>query len=64
MTPRRIAPRAKSWVGFSTVMPEVRLYSGKIMEVEPSVMRVPPACTNFWSSISPSNPMPPRMSSL
>jgi hypothetical protein len=35
-----------------------------MVEVDPSVMRVPPASTNFTSSASPAMPMPPRMSSL
>ena len=36
---------------------------GKIVAVDPSVINVPPSRTNFTSSINPSQPMPPRMSS-
>ena len=61
--PRITEPRANSPAGSSMVMPVVNLYSGKIVDVEPSVINVPPASTNFLSSISPSKPMPPRMSS-
>ena len=44
--------------------PGVRLYSGKTVDVAPSVISTPPSCTNFYSSISPSTPMLPRMSSV
>jgi hypothetical protein len=64
MMPRRIEPRTNRSVGVSTVTPGVRLYSGKIVAVAPSVMSVPPSCTNLYRFIKPSNPIPPRMSSL
>jgi hypothetical protein len=61
---RRMEPRTNSCAGSSTVTPAVMPYSGKIVAVDPSVISVPPSCTNFASSTSPSTPMPPRMSSL
>ena len=36
----------------------------KITVVDPSTSNVPPSFTNFASSVKPSMPMPPRMSSL
>ena len=62
--PRMIEPRANSAAEFSTVIPVVNLYSGKIVAVEPSVINVPPCCTNLYNSNNPSTPIPPRMSSL
>ena len=57
-----IDPRANSAGGVSTVTPGVRLYSGKIVDVDPSVISVPPCRTNWYRFINPSKPMPPRMS--
>jgi hypothetical protein len=61
---RKIEPRTKRRAGSSTVTPLVIAYSGKIVDVDPSVISVPPSCTNFASSSRPCSPMPPRMSSL
>jgi hypothetical protein len=63
MIPRMIDPRAKSAAGSSIVIPGVMPKAGKIVDVDPSTMSVPPAFTNFCNSTSPSIPMPPRMSS-
>src|SRR4029453_701530 len=62
-TPRMPEPRPNRPSGFSTLTPLLMLYSGKIVAVDPSVTSVPPSRTNFTSSINPSQPMPPRMSS-
>ena len=63
MTPRMTEPRTKRPAGCSTVTPLVMPNAGKIVAVEPSTRSVPPSRTNFVSSVSPSRPMPPRMSS-
>jgi hypothetical protein len=60
----QIDPRTKRRAGSSTVTPLVMAYSGKIVAVDPSVISVPPSCTNFASSSRPGSPMPPRISSL
>ena len=45
--PRITEPRTNRSPGSSIVMPLVRLYDGKIVEVAPSVISVPPAFTNL-----------------
>jgi hypothetical protein len=46
ITPRMMLPRAKRLSGSSTVTPGTRLYAGKIVDLEPSTISVPPSFTN------------------
>jgi hypothetical protein len=48
--PRITDPRTNNPDGSSIVTPPASLCSGKITEVAPSVMSVPPCCTNLCIS--------------
>ncbi len=63
MMPRRIVPRANRPRGFSTVTPGVSSYSGKIVDVEPSVMQRAALLHELRELMQAFEPMPPRMSS-